>query len=755
MKKLLTILSVLTITTTGASSVVACSGKGHVTDNKKEVSQKIKEVLKKYTKDKPFKLSREEGNKKDRLIKELKATLSLGSNSNIEVLDQDYQESNLKEINDQNEKVKVEPGVAMIIIKINNKEVYKDKIFWTTLQNGIVQEGLEQFKTMQGELGGMVVKQTGKVTKKISDIDENDIENSFKARFNKTLNFKVNKITYRPSLRSLKNRTLDDKTINYGTINLECWINTEKSKTIIYDGTINWVSESITDIVNANDILNKKGTSSNITNVDLPFSLPVFGTMTFGGITEKILPALRLLGGVKEKVAKVYESIGNPTFEKNWKEFLDWIILLLSKKDESAKEILNKNVNDCLPDDAKKLIDISGTVGDLLTNMAPSLVSLLHWVLNHDFETNNFILELLQYLLSSVDQNVQIGIKKTWGEDSLLYKNTKTNLDSLIYELLVGYKEGSSVKIMILEPHISFFPGVIPKEPTKYNFSNPDYLFSDNDRYNEILETIKKLESEKKTLSKTISDKTEEYVNNDSNYIEIKTKISEFDQELKNLKENDPKYKNVRNEIRKLKLELFKRKAQLGSIFSETSEVLEIQSKISIIEDNISKKEDLLPSFIGFNVTKIMTSILNKLSNFNPDGENIFEIIDRNVLANISLSSTLTLASEFVISPLLWNKIGNDIFSSLGVKPSKEIKVRLTSGNAKIMLKNKNGVWEDLKDMFNGKANPDLSQFMTAKDFKIHLSNLQFELNSTVDEDISLTTSDNLSFDIVFSDQKN
>ncbi|AGM25011.1 lipoprotein [Spiroplasma chrysopicola] len=621
MKKLLTILSVLTITTTGASSVVACSGKGHVTDNKKEVSQKIKEVLQEYTKDKPFKLSREEGNNKNRLIKDLKMILNLGSNSNIEVLDQDYHESNLKKINDQNEKVKVEPGVAMIVIKINNKEVYKDKIFWTTLQNGIVQESLEQFKTMQGELGGMVVKQTGKVTKKISDINANDIVNSFKARFNKTLNFKVNKINLLPSLRAPKNRTLDDKVINYGTINLECWVTTEKSKTTIYDGTINWVSESITDIVNANSILNKKGTSSNITNIDLPlpFPIPGLGIKTFGKLVTEVLPGLKQLLAKDDEVDKVYKSIGTNEFDKNWTEFLDFIIntsnTLLSK-DKSVQDVFNKNISDLLPVPAGPAeIVIDGTVRDLLTNIAPSLISLLHWLLSNEFESHNVILELMQYLLSSVDKNVKKGIGDNWGEDSLFYKSTKTNLDALIYELLVGYKKDLNLSIKVGEEYLT----------------DPKLLFS-------------------------------------------------------------------------------------------------------------NEKDALKP-------TLLIIRFLNALSNL--DGGLNLNKIDLNVGDN-SLNAIVGLAIEKLLEPKI-KELGNVILPAINSNIFDKVTTKLLQGNAKIMLKNKDDLWEELKDMFRG-GTPDLSQFMAAKDFKVHLSNLQFELTSTIDENISVTTSDNLSFDFVFSD---
>lgn len=86
----------------------------------------------------------------------------------------------------------------------------------------------------------------------------------------------------------------------------------------------------------------------------------------------------------------------------------------------------------------------TGTVNDLLHNIAPDIIALLQWYLKKGKErigtTHNTVLPLIQYLLSPVNKNVQENIKTEFGETNWFYENTATNFDSLMFHLLSGYK---------------------------------------------------------------------------------------------------------------------------------------------------------------------------------------------------------------------------------------------------------------------------------------------------------------------------
>ncbi|MBH8623023.1 lipoprotein [Spiroplasma sp. hyd1] len=86
----------------------------------------------------------------------------------------------------------------------------------------------------------------------------------------------------------------------------------------------------------------------------------------------------------------------------------------------------------------------TGTVNDLLHNIAPDVIALLQWYLKEGKErigtTHNTVLPLIQYLLSPVNKNVQENIKTEFGETNWFYENTATNFDSLMFHLLSGYK---------------------------------------------------------------------------------------------------------------------------------------------------------------------------------------------------------------------------------------------------------------------------------------------------------------------------
>ncbi|WP_425379469.1 lipoprotein [Spiroplasma endosymbiont of Stenodema calcarata] len=85
----------------------------------------------------------------------------------------------------------------------------------------------------------------------------------------------------------------------------------------------------------------------------------------------------------------------------------------------------------------------TGTVNDLLHNVAPDIIALLQWYIKEGQEkittTHNTVLPLLQYLLSPVNSNLKENIKTEFGDD-WFYKNTATNFDSLVFHLLAGYK---------------------------------------------------------------------------------------------------------------------------------------------------------------------------------------------------------------------------------------------------------------------------------------------------------------------------
>lgn len=86
----------------------------------------------------------------------------------------------------------------------------------------------------------------------------------------------------------------------------------------------------------------------------------------------------------------------------------------------------------------------AGTVSDLIHNIAPDFIALLQWYIKEGKKlietTHNTVLPLVQYLLSPVDKNVQANIETEFGKDKSFYKNTSTNLDSLVFHLLEGYK---------------------------------------------------------------------------------------------------------------------------------------------------------------------------------------------------------------------------------------------------------------------------------------------------------------------------
>ncbi|WP_425378710.1 hypothetical protein [Spiroplasma endosymbiont of Polydrusus pterygomalis] len=161
-----------------------------------------------------------------------------------------------------------------------------------------------------------------------------------------------------------------------------------------------------------------------------------------------------------EKIMKIdLTKIAEPDFISKFDNVLEIIA-------NSVKNI-GVDINSYLDKDISFYETIKGkeTVRDLLHNVAPDLVALLQWFVKNwkaEYEkTHNTILPLVQYLLSPVNSDLKANINAVFGENDYFYQNTGTNLDSLVFHLLFGYKAEYEKNESKYGISISFFEEIV------------------------------------------------------------------------------------------------------------------------------------------------------------------------------------------------------------------------------------------------------------------------------------------------------
>ncbi|AGM25132.1 lipoprotein [Spiroplasma chrysopicola] len=434
MKKLLTILSTLTISMTGVTSVVACSANTEQPSDQLS-PEKVKDFLKLYQNEvNPFTLSRDDGNQKNRLVKDITQQLHLTSEYEVSVLEDGYLLPNLEALN-RAEVATILNGVAKISVKYQGKEFWNDKIFWLTNEFSSIKTKLTKLDSFTESANGFIV--TGE--KAPSDITTEILETQLKKQFQNVFKFSVHEITATPSLNSTAGETENETLINYGKTTIEV---TTSNDIAVFSGEINWVTEPINTVAGfALDLMGKGHSSNNGFDFKLPIpGLPMEVSLaklyTFAGLINTMIGnSINLVN---------LDHIGTDQFDNEWKNFLTTFDSLL------ASLIGSSIISLPITLDVSGILKVNGTVGDLLTNMAPSLIALLQWFISNDFKSNNAIMELLQYLLSDVNPKVKAGLVATYGEKSPMINKTNTNLDSLLGQALAGYKKDLPFSIKIL-----------------------------------------------------------------------------------------------------------------------------------------------------------------------------------------------------------------------------------------------------------------------------------------------------------------
>ncbi|AGM26191.1 hypothetical protein SSYRP_v1c06010 [Spiroplasma syrphidicola EA-1] len=457
MKKLLTILSTLTISMTGVTSVVACSANTEQPSDQLS-PEKVKAFLKTYQNEaNPFTLSRDDGNQQNRLVKDITQQLHLTSEYEVSVLENGYLLPDLEALN-RTEVATIRNGEAKVSVKYQGKEFWNDKIFWLTNDLSNIKTKLTKLDIFTESTNGFVVP--GAIAP--NDITVEILTAQLKKQFQNTFKFNVQKITDIPSLNSTPSETQDAQLINYGKTLIEV---TTSNDIAVFNGEINWVTEPINTVAGfAMDLMGKGHSSNNGFDFKLPIpGLPIevsLGNLyTFAGLINTLI-------GNGIKLVNL-DNIGTDHFDNEWQNFLTTFDGLL--KSLIGSSIINIPINI----DISGTLKVNGTVGELLTNMAPSLMALLQWFISNDFKSHNAVMELLQYLLSDVNPKVKAGLVKTYGEKSPMINKTNTNLDSLLGQALVGYKKDLPFSISLnlfgselkLTADIAFGP-LVKLEPT-------------------------------------------------------------------------------------------------------------------------------------------------------------------------------------------------------------------------------------------------------------------------------------------------
>ncbi|RUO86171.1 lipoprotein [Spiroplasma endosymbiont of Megaselia nigra] len=197
---------------------------------------------------------------------------------------------------------------------------------------------------------------------------------------------------------------------------------------------IQWVTNEL--ILLKNTVNKIDNMSSKLQNINLPLPLLVKKVnITFADLYTFI----GLLSLPEKEIMEIdLTKINEPDFLEKFDTLLNIIAENLKTLQFDISGYLNKDIS------FNKTFVGKGTVKDLLHNMAPDLIALLQWFVKEGKEkiksTHNTVLPLIQYLFSPVNTNLKENIKVAFGEPGYFYQNTNTNLDSLIFHTLTGYR---------------------------------------------------------------------------------------------------------------------------------------------------------------------------------------------------------------------------------------------------------------------------------------------------------------------------
>ncbi|WP_419335179.1 lipoprotein [Spiroplasma endosymbiont of Sarcophaga variegata] len=223
-------------------------------------------------------------------------------------------------------------------------------------------------------------------------------------------------------------------------------VSLEKKSTELFSVKIKW---STNELLFLASIINKINDVGGDTTQSIKFPLPPI----MPGLDINLADLYSYLGLI-ELPAELINSIdlsqiNTPDFVTKFNDVLKKIsdILSVLGLDDFLTKDLPFSFQVVKPTKENKTditIKGTGTVNDLLHNIAPDVIALLQWYLKEGKErigtTHNTVLPLIQYLLSPVNKNVQENIKTEFGETNWFYENTATNFDSLMFHLLSGYK---------------------------------------------------------------------------------------------------------------------------------------------------------------------------------------------------------------------------------------------------------------------------------------------------------------------------
>lgn len=197
---------------------------------------------------------------------------------------------------------------------------------------------------------------------------------------------------------------------------------------------IQWVTNELILLKNTVNKINNM--SGKLQNINLPFPpLVKLVNITFADLYTFIL----LLPLPEKEIMEIdLTKINEPDFVKKFDTLLNIIIENIKTLQFDISGYLNKDIS------FNQTLVMKGTVKDLLHNMAPDLIALLQWFVKEGKEkielTHNTVMPLIQYLFSPVNTNLKENIKVAFGETGYFYQNTNTNLDSLIFNALTGYR---------------------------------------------------------------------------------------------------------------------------------------------------------------------------------------------------------------------------------------------------------------------------------------------------------------------------
>jgi len=197
---------------------------------------------------------------------------------------------------------------------------------------------------------------------------------------------------------------------------------------------IQWVTNEL--ILLKNTVNKIDNMSGKLQNINLPLPPLVKGVnITFADLYTFI----GLLPLPEKEIMEIdLTKINEPDFLEKFDTVLNIIAENLKTLQFDISGYLNKDIY------FDQTLVGKGTVKNLLHNMAPDLIALLQWFVKEGKEkiesTHNTVLPLIQYLFSSVNTNLKENIKVAFGETGYFYQNTNTNLDSLIFHALTGYR---------------------------------------------------------------------------------------------------------------------------------------------------------------------------------------------------------------------------------------------------------------------------------------------------------------------------